>query len=150
MAMQHVGRAREAARDVPGANDARHRFHYVRYDLQTGREDLRLTPEFRGQNLSLSGLDGTFSCRMADAKSPLVAILKDAQGPRLAALRSDDQGAHWHDLAVSQDVTAPYAISGCRELTPDGYAIGTFTDAIEPGNDPTGKSRLYFYRVRVK
>ena len=125
------------------------RFHYLRYDLRTGREDLRLTPEFRGQHLSLNGLDGTFSCRMADAQSPLVAIVKEAQRPRLAALRSDDQGATWHDLAVSQDVTAPYAISGCRELTPDGYAIGVFTDAIEPSNEPTGKSKLYFYRVRI-
>ena len=120
------------------------RFHYLRYDLRTGREDLRLTPEFRGQHLSLHGLDGTFSCRMADAQSPLVAIVKEAQRPRLAALRSDDQGATWHDLAVSKQVTAPYAISGCRELTPDGYAIGVFTDAIEPSNEPTGKSKLYF------
>lgn len=126
------------------------RFQYLRYDLKKGREDMRVTPEFRGKNLSLNGLDGTFSSRLSDEKSPLVAIVREAKRPRLAALRSNDQGATWHDLAASKEFTSPYAISGCRELTPDGYAIGIFTDAIEPSNHSTGKSKLYFYRVRVE
>lgn len=126
------------------------RYTYLRRELATGREELRHGPEFRGETLSLNGLDGVLVSRRADPNAPLFAIVKDATKPRLAALRSDDQGATWHDHAVSLPVTAPYAIGGCREITPDGRVIGLFTDAIEPSNEPVGKSKLYFFRFQVE
>ena len=51
---------------------------------------------------------------------------------------------------MSLPVTAPYAIGGCRELTPDGRVIGLFTDAIEPSNDPVGKSKLFFFEFKAE
>lgn len=125
------------------------RYTYLRRELATGREDLRHSPEFKGETLSLNGLDGVLISRRADANAPLFAIVRDIASPRLAALRSDDQGTTWHDHAASLLVTAPYAVGGCRELTPDGRAIGLFTDAIEPNKDPVGKSKLYFYQFNA-
>ena len=56
-------------------------------------------------------------------------------------------GATWHDHAVSEPVANPYAIGGCREITPDGSIIGSFTDQLAPASDAGGGSKVYFFRI---
>lgn len=42
---------------------------------------------------------------------------------------SEDGGATWHDYAQSQRTFGSlYAIGGCRQVTDDGYVIGSCTD----------------------
>jgi Neuraminidase (sialidase) len=118
------------------------REHYVRYDLKTAQRDLDLWPDFKGEQISLRGLDGFFASRASQPDAPLYCVLAD-QG-RLACLASDDNGATWYDYAVSEKTFTLYAIGGCREITADGYIIGSFTDT-SPGSDP----RVYFFKIRA-
>lgn len=118
------------------------RQHYVRYDLAMARRDLDLWPEFRGEQIALGGLDGFLASRSDQPDFPLYGILS-SQG-RLGCLASDDNGATWYDYARSEETFHPYAIGGCREVTSDGYIIGSFTDN-PPGRDP----RVMFFKIRA-
>jgi hypothetical protein len=50
---------------------------------------------------------------------------------------------------VSDLVSNPYAIGGCREVTADGWIIGSFTEQIAPTTDSGGGSKVYFFRIRA-
>lgn len=125
------------------------RQHYVRYDLETAKREADVQPDFRGENISLRGLDGFFASSRGCPNSRLFCVSKDAAQSRIACLASDDNGRTWHDYAVSEPVTSPYAIGGCREVTADGWVIGSFTDA---GADPKISdvaSKVYFLKIRA-
>lgn len=117
------------------------REHYVRYDLKTARRDLDLWPEFKGERISLLGLDGLFASRASEPNAPLYCVL-NCQG-HLACLVSSDNGETWHDYALSEQTFTLYAIGGCRELTADGDIIGSFTDQ---GSSP---ARVYFFKIKA-
>jgi hypothetical protein len=121
------------------------RQHYVRYDHATGQRELDRQPEFRGDKLALSGLDGFFATDPRTPNSPLYCVSHDARQPRLACLVSHDNGTTWRDHAVSDPFTRPYAIGGCREITPDGWIIGSFTEVLGEGRDLSG--RVHFIRI---
>jgi len=121
------------------------RMHYVRYDLRRGRKDVDIQPEFKGETLSLRGLDGFFAARAAE--SSLYCVVQDAGDNRLACLHSADNGGTWQDHAVGAVVASPYAIGGCRELTADGSIVGTFTDQSSASNAPRGQSKVYFFTI---
>jgi hypothetical protein len=118
------------------------RQHYVRYDLQTGKRELDIQPDFKGQQIALRGLDGFF----AVDGSVLYCVGRDAS--RLACLVSHDNGSTWQDHAVSDAVTNPYSIGGCRVVSKDGYILGSFTDQIAPNTDTGGGSKVYFFRIK--
>jgi hypothetical protein len=125
------------------------RQHYVRYDLKTAKRELDIQPEFKGQQLSLRGLDGFFAAHRAKPGSTLYCIGRDASTSRLVCLASDDHGVTWRDYAVSDPVANPYAIGGCREVTADGWIIGSFTEQIAPTTDSGGGSKVHFFRIRA-
>jgi hypothetical protein len=56
---------------------------------------------------------------------------------------SDDDSATWYDYAVSDTDISPYAIGGCRKITPDRFVIVTFTDLIGPTSDAGVASKVY-------
>jgi len=55
-------------------------------------------------------------------------------------------------FASDEKLTNPYAIGGCREVTADGYVIGSFTDRmpvagkIEDLTVPGSVAPVYFFR----
>jgi hypothetical protein len=106
--------------------------HYTRYDLKTGRRDIDVFPDFKGETLSILGLDGYF---VAGEGQTLYALGHGRSGGGIVCLASSDNGATWHDFAATDSAARvkPYAIGGFRELTADGHIIGTFTDVAEPG-----------------
>ncbi len=124
------------------------RQHYVRYDLATGKRELDRQPEFRGDKLSVSGLDGFFATDARVPNSPLFCVSHDARQPRLVCLASDDNGTTWRDHAVSEPFKRPYAIGGCREVTADGSIIGSFTEVLGEGKDLSG--RVHFLRITAR
>lgn len=127
------------------------RQHYVRYDLATGAREIdRRQPEFTGDQLAVRGLDGFFATRVAVPGGPLFCIARDARVPRLVCLRSDDNGGTWRDHAVSETFQNPFAIGGCREVTPDGWIIGSFTDLTGKANDKMAAARVHFFRIPMK
>jgi len=77
------------------------RQHYARYDLRSARREVDRQPEFRGETLSLRGLDGFFASTRGKTGALLYCISRDANQSRLACLASDDSGTTWHDDAVS-------------------------------------------------
>lgn len=123
------------------------RQHYVRCEVKNARQEQRIWPEFKGEHLSLLGLDGLLSTRASQPGAPLYCVA-NGQG-RLACLVSDDDGSTWHDYAVSQERFNLYSIGGCRELTADGHIIGTFTDQQASPQNTAGVSRVYFFKIRA-
>jgi hypothetical protein len=124
------------------------REHYVRYDLATGHEDLRLSPDFGGQRIKPRQLSGFFASRAADPDAPLYCV-SGAQG-RIGCLVSRDSGQSWQDYALSEQMFALYSIGGCREPTRDGYVIGSFTDQARQGAEEEKHPRVYFFRIAVE
>lgn len=122
------------------------RQHYVRYDLKTVRREVDIWPEFKGEKISLLNLDGFFASRVSQPNSPLYVIAAEKEGygglRRLACLASDDNGKTWYDYAVSEMYFNPYSIGGARDLTADGYIIGSFTDQKDPPS-------VYFFRIQA-
>jgi len=58
-------------------------------------------------------------------------------------LVSRDNGSSWSDDAVaSREFSDNYATGGAREITADGYVIGSFTE-------PPG-SNVWFYRIKAR
>jgi len=125
------------------------RQHYIRYDLRSAKRELDHQPDFRGEQLSLHGLDGFFAARRDKPGSTLFCVGRDADQPRLVCLASEDNGATWHDYAVSEPVANPYAIGGCREVTADGWIIGSFTDQAAATDGSGDRSKVYFFRIRA-
>ncbi len=126
------------------------RQHYMRYDVRTGQRELDIQPDFKGQNLALRGLDGFFATDMTKADATVYAISRDAASNRLACLASEDNGTSWHDYAVSPPAGNPYSIGGCRQITPDGWILGSYTDqATGTGVADTG-AKVYFFRLKTK
>jgi len=124
------------------------RQHYVRYDLRSARRELDYEPDFRGEGISLRGLDGFFAARPEKPGSTLYCISREAGQPRLACLASDDNGKTWHDYAVSDFVKSPYSIGGCRAVTADGWVIGSFTDQVGTAGG-AGDGKVYFFKIRA-
>jgi hypothetical protein len=100
------------------------RQHYVRLDLETGEIDKRIQPLFKGETISLNGLDGFFAT--GPGSSPLYYVAR-ANYSHIGALVSYDNGDTWHDAAISEPIPhSIYSVGGCRELAPEGI-MGSFT-----------------------
>jgi len=125
------------------------RQHYVRFNLASHGRDIDMQPKFSGQRLSVNG-DGFFATQTSARNSTLYCVSHDATGPRLACLASDDNGSSWYDYAVGDTLTQLYAVGGCREITPDGWLIGSFTDWLSPWKrDKPDTAKVYFFRMRA-
>ncbi|NOS72281.1 MAG: hypothetical protein HOP33_20445 [Verrucomicrobia bacterium] len=86
--------------------------------------------------------DGFFATPAREPHSPLYCVGQDAASNRLVCLESEDNGETWRDHAVSEAVMNPYAIGGRREVTADGWIIGSFTDQT-----PEGGGKVYFFCI---
>jgi len=120
------------ARTRPG------RQHYMRYDIAGSRRDIHLQSKLRGETITLSGVSGFFASTLAKPKSPLYGVIQDKG--RIACLASIDNGKTWRDHAKSKAKYGPYALGGAREVTSNGYIIGSFTQ---------GK-KVYFFRISAE
>jgi hypothetical protein len=114
------------------------RQHYVRYDLKTAKRDLDLHPTFKGESIELRGLDGFF----AASDKTLYCVGHTPDG-RVGCLASDDNGATWRDHALSDPLEGLYAVGGARDVSGDGYVIGSFTQILPAG----GGIRVCFLRI---
>ncbi len=126
------------------------REHYVRYDLATGRQDHRIQPEFKGDDIALLNLDGFFVTRASLPNAPLYFVSRNARDSRIGCLASDDNGRTWYDYAVGEQPRTPYAIGGCRELTADGDIVGSFTEGQPDGqSEKMSPARVCFLKIRA-
>jgi len=130
------------------------RQRYVRYDTTTGKKDVDIQPMFAGRPATQQNDSGFFATCAGVKGSPLyfVSVIEDRTRP--ACLASDDNGATWHEYALCDQKFngRVYSIGGARELTSDGYIIGTFT-VVTPGakvyyEPKSGK--VYFFKIKAK
>ena len=114
---------------------------YVRLDLASGRIDIRIQPVWRGDTISILGLDGFFVT--GPGSSPLYFVGR-TNYTRIGVIVSYDNGESWHDWAISDPIpNSIYSIGGFRTITEDDYIIGSFTSQYGSRGDP------YFFKVRV-
>jgi hypothetical protein len=123
------------------------RQHYTRFDVATGKRDVHVQPELRGETIRLQGLDGFFATESDRLGAPLYVLMQDRG--HLACLASYDNGESWHDFAKSKESFHVYSLGGCREVTRDGYIIGTFTDQHGSNVTPDRKSKVYFFKIKA-
>lgn len=126
------------------------RQHYVRYDLASAQREADVQPAFRGDTIGLANLDGFLATPADAADNRIFAVSRDAQENRLACLASHDNGATWHDYAVGPPMASMYAIGGCREVTSDGWIIGSFTEQVDATTDAGSTAKVHFFRIRVE
>ncbi|NLC57217.1 MAG: hypothetical protein GX774_10300 [Armatimonadetes bacterium] len=123
------------------------RQYYLRYDLATGQREVEHSPEWGGETIRVAGLDGFLASSAAAPNAPLYVVHN--QNGRIACLVSHDHGVTWRDHALSRQRFGPYAISGCREITADGYLIGAFTDRGASTDDILARCPVYFIKIRT-
>ena len=123
------------------------RQHYARFDVATGRRDVHIQPEFRGETIRLQGLDGFFATSSDRERPPLYCLMQD--NGHVACLVSYDNGETWHDFAKSEETFSIYSLGGCREISDDGYILGTFTDQHGSNLAPDRKSKVYFFKIKA-
>jgi len=125
------------------------RQHYMRYDVATGRREIDRQPVFQGTEIRLRGLDGFFAAHADSKDSPLYCLGRDEAG-HVACLSSEDNGKTWQDYARSERSFNVYSLGGCRQVTDDGFIIGSFTDT--QGTDQTAerKPKVYFFKIKAK
>lgn len=120
------------------------RQHYVRYDIASGRREIDLFPVFKGETITLRGLDGFFASGRSRG-SPLYCVMQ-TPGKAIGCLRSDDNGSSWHDHAVSSRAFIPYSVGGFREVTQEGMIIGSFTHETVSPDDSAGRCPIFFLK----
>jgi len=127
--------------------------HYVRYDIATGKKDKDIYPEWKGSELSLMSLDGFCATRNRESNFPIYCIStsynKITGAVKLAVLASFNNGETWQDYAAydmggNSPVGGAYSIGGAREISADGYILGSFTDTTK--NPPT----VNFFKVKTE
>ncbi len=123
--------------------------HYLRYDLATGKKDVALDgPQFGGSELALCNNSGLLAGRLDQTGSPLYCVARDPDHGTLACLVTCDNGQSWADHALSSRTFADnYATGGARQITDDGYVIGSFTERIRLGGRCRG---VWFYRIKTR
>ena len=118
--------------------------HYVRWDIATAQADKRIQPEWSGGQISLLGLDGFV---VTDSYEPNDLYWISRSGGQIGVLYSDDKGDTWYDHAMSNsNFMNPYMVGGCREITSDGYIIGSFTDYNSV--DDSGTAYYFDFPIR--
>ena len=122
------------------------RFHYMRFDLTSGRREVDLQP-FQGERLRPRTLQGHLLADPAHPGSTIyyVSSVSVEKQTRLCCLASDDDGDTWYDYAVSEEAYRgePLNVGGCRSMTADRQIIGSFTEFVSKGRD----NRVFFYRI---
>ena len=129
------------------------RQHYQRLDAATGARDRDVQPHFRGETIRLEGGGGFFTSSPA-TNSPLYCLLPacnvlDPLARHLGCLVSHDNGDTWQDFARTERTFTMYALGGAREVTEDGFIIGSFTDRLDGISSAVRRSRVYFFKIGV-
>ncbi len=121
--------------------------HYVRLDCRSGEEEVhQQSDRLRGTRVGLNKWNGFLATCRQEPSAPLYVVAADDE--RIAALWADGTQARWHDAARHTKRFAHcYSIGGCRELTPEGWVLGSFTSVPRDEGIFT-RCSVYFFRLR--
>ena len=118
------------------------RHHYMRFNGQTGVREFDIWPDpgyWRGTDITIHGSEYLLASDPGRLSSPLYAV-GGSPGSFISALVSYDNGLTWHDYATTKaPFYGAYSLGGCRQLTPDGKVIGSFTETY------SGSAKVRFF-----
>lgn len=131
------------------------RQRYVRYDAATGEKELDIEPLFAEREQTEVNDSGTLVADRSTSGSPLYFVSTIDDRKRLACLVSYDNGATWQEYAVSNRLFdhRVYSIGAARDVTDEGYIVGTFTDVAYAGAETyyePNSGRVYFFRIKAR
>ncbi|GIT31773.1 MAG: hypothetical protein Ct9H300mP1_38190 [Planctomycetaceae bacterium] len=130
------------------------RQRYLRYDGATGKKEIDIEPLFRKRTNAKPNDSGVLVANRLKRNSTLYFVSTIEDRKRLACLASQDNGKTWREYAVSDRAfkTRVYSIGAAREITDDGWIVGTFTEVgkgaktyFEPNS-----GRVYFFRIKAR
>ena len=128
------------------------RQRYVRYDAATGELEADRLDLFPERSMDQPNDSGVLVADRSVPHSTLYFVSTIDDRKRLACVASDDNGLTWREHAVSDRLFdhRVYSIGGARDVTGDGWIIGSFTDT--PENAETyyepDSGDVYFFRFR--
>jgi len=97
--------------------------NYIRYDMASGKRDIDRR-SLRGSHLAIHADSASFASDLDRADSPLYVVGQSADGHRLVALVSHDNGRTWLDYAQSQWRRKVANPGLARDITPKGEIVG--------------------------
>ena len=130
------------------------RQRFLRYDGATGKKEIDIEPLFRKRTNAKPNDSGVLVANRLKRNSTLYFVSTIEDRKRLACLASQDNGKTWREYAVSDRAfkTRVYSIGAAREITDDGWIVGTFTEVgkraktyFEPNS-----GRVYFFRIKAR
>jgi len=130
------------------------RQRYLRYDGATGKREIDLEPLFQNRKMAEPNDSGVLVANRSVPNSTLYFVSTIEDRKRLACLASDDNGQTWREYAISQQAFKHrvYSIGAAREITNDGWIVGTFTDVVEGAETYYEQNfgKVYFFRIKAQ
>jgi hypothetical protein len=130
------------------------RQRYLRYDGATGKKEVDLEPLFQKRSMAEPSDSGVLVANRSVRDSTLYFVATIEDRKRLACLASDDNGRTWREYAISNRAFKHrvYSIGAAREITDDGWIVGTFTDVVEGAKTyyEPNSGNVYFFRIKAR
>ena len=130
------------------------RQHYLRFDGTAGKKEIDVERIFGGRKMSEPNDSGVLVANRSKDGSPLFFVSTIDDRKRLACLVSEDNGRTWREYAISDRTFKHriYSIGAARDVTSDGWIVGSFTDVAEQAKtyyEPNLGS-VYFFRIKAQ
>ena len=130
------------------------RQRYLRYDPQTGKKEVDIERIFSKRAMSEPNDSGVFVANRTKPGSPLYYVSTIDDRKRLACLVSTNNGRSWREYAISDRKfkNRVYSISAARDVTHDGWIVGTFTDVADGAKTyfEPNSGKVYFFRIKAR
>ena len=127
------------------------RQRYLRYDAASGEEEVDLESIFQNREMKKVNDSGALVANRSAPGSTLFFVSTIEDRKRLACLASEDNGSTWREHAISDRsfLHRVYSIGTAREITRDGWIVGTFTDVVEGSKNYSAPNsgKVYFFRI---
>jgi len=130
-----------------------HSNYSTRYTRTSLRSDETMTPvaleKFKGETIELNSNGLYFTTQTLPGIGSVLYAVGATENFEIASLYSFDKGVTWHDHAIGErEVHQPYAITGSKHLTSDGYIIGEYTSYPLAG-ESEGKVKFFKIKGRI-
>ena len=131
-----------------------HRQRYLRYDGATGKQEIDLEPVFQVRKMAEVNDSGVLVADRSVPGSTLYFVSAIDDRKRLACLASEDNGRTWREYAISDRTFEKrvYSIGAARDVTDEGWIVGTFTDVVEGAktNKEPNSGRVFLFRIKAQ
>ena len=130
------------------------RQRYVRIDGAAGTREIDIQRIFGGRTMSKPNDSGALVAQRTKPGAPLFFVSTIDDWKRLACWVSEDNGQTWREHAISERAFKHriYSIGAARDVTADGWIVGTFTDVAKQAKTyyEPGLGSVYAFRIKAQ